>query len=137
MQKSWLLGTCAVVMALSATAWGGPVGVAFDPISKSALVNNSFTLDISTALFDSGADNVNGFEFFFSFDPTVLSLDDVVFGTAINEGNSSNSAQSWHVTGGQAEISEIDLVSNALPGQPGASTLATLHSPRSPSGAHL
>jgi len=127
MRKSWLFGTCAMVMALSATALAGPVGVAFDPFPKSALLNNSFTMDINTALFDNAADNINGFEFYFAFDPTILRLDDVVFGTAINEGDPGNSAQNWRVTGGQAELSEIDLVSNALPTQPGAFTLATLH----------
>ncbi len=127
MRKSWLLGTCVMVMALSVTALAGPVGVVFDPATKQAILGNGFTLNIDAALIDDGADNVNAFEFFFAFDPAILSLDDVVFGAAINEGNPSNSFQNWSVSAGQAEICELDMVSNALPSQPGAFTLATLH----------
>jgi len=127
MRKSWLCGICVMVMALSATALAGPVGMTFDPMTKQAVLNNPFTLNIDAALLDPAADNVNTFELFFSFDPAILSLDNVVFGTEINEGNPGNSIQNWHVSAGQAEFSEIDLVANALPSQPGAFTLATLH----------
>jgi hypothetical protein len=98
--------------------------IGFSPVHRTVPLGSHPQVDLIATLGTTTPD-LGGWDLMLSFDPTIISLDSVVFGTAFG-----TSSQDWDITNillGQIRLTELSLEdASFFAGQPSSFTLATL-----------
>lgn len=114
-----LLAT-GMFVALSAIP-ASALTIGFSPSSQTVPLGSNPQVDLIATL--NSGESLGGWDLFLNYDPAIITLDTVVFGTALGF-----SLQDWDISNillGQVGLTEVSL-ENPLPSQPTSFTLATL-----------